>query len=151
MTSSAERTPISVDPGRLRLDDSAEAGGVLLGMRCLDCDICVFGQAVFCQACTGSRLEPVDLSQTGTLYSFTVVRVPPEGWPGPVPYILGEVELAEGPHILAEVIDVPEDDLRIGLRVQLALRSVQSGDSRPDRMVYKWEPAKHISGNTSEE
>ena len=145
MTSFAEPLPVSVDPGRLRLDGAEGAGGTLLGMRCLDCGVCVFGQAIFCQACTSSRLEGVDLCSTGTLYSYTIVRVPPDGWPGPVPYVLGEVELPEGPHVLAEVIDVPESALKIGLTVQLALRGVQSGESGPLRMVYKWAPAEPAS------
>lgn len=151
MTTSADHAPVSVDSGRLRLDAATEAGGALLGMRCLDCGICLFGQAVFCQACCSSRLEGVDLGYTGVLYSYTIVRVPPDGWPGPVPYVLGEVELAEGPHILAEVIDIPENLLRIGLEVQLALRPVQSGESGPVRMVYKWKPVEPISGATREE
>ena len=101
----------------------------------------MFGQAVFCQACSSSRLEPVDLSRTGTLFSYTIVRVPPDGWPGPVPYVLGEVELPEGPHILAEVIDVAHEALKVGMEVRLALQEVQSGESGPDFMVYKWAPA----------
>ena len=98
------------------------------------------GQAVFCQACTSGNLEPVDLSRQGILYSFTIVRVPPDGWPGPVPYVLGEVELPEGPHILAEVINAADGELAIGLEVELTLQAVRSGESEPVRMVYKWSP-----------
>ena len=110
-------------------------------MRCLDCGIYLFGQAVFCPACSSARLEPVDLSRTGTLYSYTIVRVPPDGWPGPVPYVLGEVELPEGPHVLAEVIDVAHDRVKVGMEVRLALEEVRSGESGPALMVYKWAPA----------
>ncbi len=150
MPESSRNTPKSVDPGRLRLDGDQASTGALLGMRCLDCGISVFGQAVFCQACSSARLEPVDLSRTGTLYSYTIVRVPPEGWPGPVPYVLGEVELPEGPHILAEVIDVAHDALRIGMEVRLALEEVQSGDSGPVFSVYKWAPATESTLGTGE-
>ena len=142
MAQSVQRTPRSVDPGRLRLEEGRPTEGVLIGMRCLDCGIYVFGQAVFCQACSSPRLEPVDLSRTGTLYSYTIVRVPPDGWPGPVPYILGEVELPEGPHVLAEVMDVAHDDLKVGMAMRLALQEVQSGESGPVFAVYKWAPAE---------
>ena len=134
--------PVSVDPSRLRLDAADGSAGTLLGMRCLDCSVYVFGQAVFCQACTSSRLEPADLSRTGVLYSYTIVRVPPSGWPGVVPYILGEVELPEGPHVLAEVIGVAEDDLEIGIDVELTLQTVTSEESERPRIVYKWTPGK---------
>ena len=136
----AENLPVSVDSGRLRLtrDDGSE--GILLGTKCQDCGIYVFGPATFCQACTSANLESVELSPCGTLYSYTVVRVPPAGWPGPVPYVLGQVELKEGPHVLAEVIDCPESDLRIDMEVELALRKVSPDGSEVDKVVYKWRP-----------
>lgn len=141
MSTPRNLTPVSVDPARLRLDAADGSAGTLLGMRCLDCSAYVFGLAVFCQACTSSRLEPADLSRSGILYSYTIVRVPPSGWPGAVPYVLGEVELPEGPHVLAEVIGVEEEDLRIGIDVKLALQAVTSGESEKPRIVYKWTPA----------
>ncbi len=141
MTASAGQAPRSVDPLRLRLDDAAGQSGTLLGMRCRDCGVYLFGAATFCQACTSDSLEPVDLSPAGVLYSYTVVRVPPDGWPGPVPYVLGEVELPEGPHVLAEVIDIPEAALKIGLAVRLALREARAAESQLARIVYKWTAA----------
>ena len=140
MTTSTEATAISVDPSRLRLTDPAGTTGALLGMRCRNCGIYVFGAAIFCQACSSDDLEAVELSSKGMLYSFTIVRVPPAGWPGPVPYTLGEVELPEGPHILAEVVDCAEGNLKIGLAVELALQRVQANESGRARIVYKWQP-----------
>ena len=135
------KAPVSVDPNRLRLTDDAGTEGVLLGVRCRQCSVYRFGSAAFCQACTASDLESVELSRRGTLYSYTVVRVPPAGWPGPVPYILGEVELPEGPHVLAEVIDCPESELKMGITVELALQAVPDQASAESRVVYKWRPA----------
>lgn len=119
-------------------------------MRCLNCGICVFGEAVFCQACSSDNLKAVDLSSSGVLYSYTIVRVPPDGWPGPVPYVLGEVELPEGPHVLAEVIGMEHADLQVGLEVQLALEPVQSGESGPTLMVYKWAPSDLVESSRQE-
>ena len=70
-----------------------------------------------------------------------LVRVPPSGWPGQVPYVLGQVELPEGPQVLAEVIECPESDLKIGLPVELALLAVRTSDEESERVVYKWRPA----------
>ena len=130
----------SVDIKRLKLTNKEGTAGVLLGFRCIDCGIHVFGPATFCQACTSNNLEPVELGKKGILYSYTVVRVPPSGWPGQVPYILGQVELPEGPQVLAEVIECPEDDLKIGLEVELALMLVRTSDES-EKVVYKWRPA----------
>ena len=111
-------------------------------MRCTECGVVVFGPATFCQSCSSPRLEQIELSTEGTLYSYTIVRVPPPGWPGPVPYVLGEVELPEGPHVLAEVIECAHDALAVGMSVVLALRPVSMPEA-PDseRVVYKWQPA----------
>ena len=113
---------------------------MLLGFRCLDCNVHVFGPATFCQGCTSNNLEPVDLSNKGILYSYTVVRVPPSGWPGQIPYVLGQVELPEGPQVLAEVIDCLEGELTIGMPVELALMTVKIVDESSEKVVYKWKP-----------
>ena len=130
--------PVSVDARRLKLTNEEGTEGVLLGFRCRDCGICVFGPATFCQGCTSGNLEPVELSQRGTVYSYTVVRVPPPGWPGPVPYVLGQVELPEGPQVLGEIIDCLESDLKIGTPVELALRAVDAAGGDSAKVVYKW-------------
>ncbi len=115
-------------------------------MRCLECGIVVFGPATFCQSCSSARLEQIELAEEGALYSYTIVRAPPPGWPGDTPYTLGEVELPEGPHVLAEVIDCPHEALRVGMRVKLALKRVSMPDV-PDseRVVYKWRPAERAN------
>lgn len=136
--------PSSVDPARLKLTPGVGAGGVLIGFECLDCQVKVFGPATFCQSCSSGKLEPVEFSTRGSLFSYTTVRVPPAGWPGPVPYILGEVELPEGPHVLAEIIGYQPSDLTIGRRMELTLQAISGPEADQERAVYKWRPA--ISG-----
>lgn len=137
-------SPVSVDPHRLLLTEETGGGGVLLGQRCRQCQVCVFGPAIFCQACSSGDLESVQLSREGALYSFTVVRVPPAGWPGKVPYTLGEVELPEGPHVLAEIIDCDPESLKLGMSMELALEQVAVAESNQGSgkvlAVYKWRP-----------
>ena len=134
--------PVSVDERCLRLTDDDGRSGVLLGMRCNECGVSVFGPATFCQACTSPQLEGIELAASGALFSYTIVRVPPAGWPGPVPYALGEVELPEGPHVLAEVIGCDHDALTVGMPVTLALETVSMGGvAESERVVYKWRPA----------
>lgn len=130
--------PESVDPNRLRLTNEEGSEGVLLGLRCRDCSTTIFGPGTFCQQCTSANLEPVEFGQQAVLYSYTVVRVPPAGWPGPIPYILGQVELSEGPQVLAEIVGCTEDDLTIGMPVHLALTTVSGQEGQTDKVVYKW-------------
>lgn len=130
-----ENTPVSVDTNRFKLTNEEGSEGVLLGSRCRDCGIYTFGIVPFCQACTSGKVEPIELSQLGTLYSYTIVRVPPPGWAGRVPYILGQIELPEGPHVLAEVIDCLEPDLEIGIRIPVAPKGCPIASSPPSVLV----------------
>ena len=134
-------TPVSVDPNRLKITNDDSSEGTLVGFRCNECSTTVFGPAVFCQSCTSTDLEAVDLGAKGTLFSYTIVRIPPAGWPGQVPYVLGQVELPQGPQVLAEVVDCEHDDLKIGMAVELTLQAVPAENGEADKAVYKWRPA----------
>ena len=133
--------PVSIDPRRLKITDDAGTEGTLIGFRCRECSVTVFGPATFCQSCTSFEVEQVDLGAQGTLYSYTIVRIPPAGWPGPVPYVLGQVELPAGPQVLAEVIDCEQPDLVIGMPFDLAIQAVPAQEGGEDKLVYKWRPA----------
>ncbi len=130
--------PETVDPRRLRITDESGTEGTLVGFKCRECGVTVFGPATFCQACTSFDVDQIDLGQKGILYSYTIVRIPPAGWPGPVPYILGQVELPAGPQVLAEIIDCEADDLAIGMPVELAIQAVPAQEGGQDKLVYKW-------------
>ena len=134
-------TPVSVDPNRLKITNNDASGGTLVGFKCNECDTTVFGPAVFCQSCTSTDLEAVELGGKGMLFSYTIVRIPPAGWPGDVPYVLGQVELPQGPQVLAEVIDCEHEDLKIGMAVEMVLKAVPAENGGPDKAVYKWRPA----------
>ena len=126
---------------RLKITNDAATEGTLIGFRCNECETTVFGPAVFCQQCTSTDLEAVELGVKGTLFSYTIVRIPPAGWPGDVPYVLGQVELPQGPQVLAEIIGCEHDDLRIGMTVEMTLQAVPAENGGPDKAVYKWRPA----------
>lgn len=114
--------------------------GVLLGMVCKSCGTHFFGSPRFCLKCTSSDIERVELSKEGVLYSFTIVRAPPPGWQGSVPYILGSVKLPEGPQVCSEVVDCPEEALKIGMPMELTLRVGGKDKEENEIVVYKWRP-----------
>jgi hypothetical protein len=134
-------TPVSVDPTRLKLTSDDTTTGTFIGFRCKECDTTVFGPAVFCQSCTSRDVEAVELGTKGVLFSYTIVRIPPAGWPGDIPYVLGQVELPQGPQVLAEVIDCEHDDLKIGMDVVMTIQAVPAENGGPDKAVYKFRPA----------
>ena len=134
---------ISASPSKLRLLDHAGTRGALLGSRCLQCGSHTFGTVPSCQACYSTDVESVELGEEGTLYSYTLVRTPPPGWQGEVPYLLGQVELPQGPHVVSQVVDCPPEHVRIGMKMLLHLDEVGSSDPDNDEvmMIFKWRPA----------
>jgi len=85
----------------------------------------------------GDELEWVEVSGRGTVYSYTVARRPtaPQ-WADEGPYVIAIVELAEGPHLTANVVDCPPDDVKIGMPVVATYQDVT-----PDVTPVQFRPA----------
>ncbi len=132
---------VSALPDRLRLLDEGGARAVLLGWRCRRCNEHFFGDVFFCRSCSNRDLEAVELGARGTLYSYTIVRVPPPGWKGDVPYALGQVELPQGPHVLCRVVECPPERLRLGMALELTTQVATEDEDGTQSLVYAWRPA----------
>lgn len=66
----------------------------------------------------GDELEWAEVSGRGVVYSYTIARRPtaPQ-WAEEGPYVIAIVELDEGPHLTANIIDCEPDRVRIGMPV----------------------------------
>jgi uncharacterized OB-fold protein len=85
--------------------------------------------------------EPYELSGTGTVYSFAVVRQPPAGYEEQSPYTLALIRLSEGPMITAQLTDCEPEQLAIDLPVEMITRRLRS--LGPDGLIvygYKFRP-----------
>ena len=141
MAESAEKTVKRIPVVRsLKLSPDG-ATGVFLGRHCKNCGEYFMGAPIFCLKCSASDFEPVELSRQGVLRTYTVIYVPPPGWLGSVPYILGSVELPEGVDILTEVIDLPKEKIKIGMKMEMVLKVGGKDAEGNEIMVYKWRPA----------
>ena len=67
-----------------------------------------------------SDLEWRAASGKGTVYSYTSTLVPIAGFEDEVPYLLAMIDLEEGVRILANMINVTEDEIEIGMPVRVA-------------------------------
>ena len=133
-----KRIPVSSSWLKLQGDGTR---GVLLGKVCKSCGEHFFGAPLFCLNCTSADMEQVELSKEGTLFTFTIIHQAPPGWQGSVPYILGSVKLEEGPRISAEIVDCPEETIKMGMSMELILRSGGKDQEGNDIMVFKWKPS----------
>ena len=93
-------------------------GGRLEAVRCGRCGALAIPPKVFCPECAARAWQPVALSGDGTIASYTVIRVAPRGYASEVPYAIAAVQLTEGVSLLGRVVDIPLENLEIGLPVR---------------------------------
>lgn len=92
--------------------------GQLTAIKCGRCGELAIPPKEFCPGCQERAWSPVPLSGTGTVTSFTIIRVPPRGAPAPAPYAVAVVRLDEGLSLLGRVVDIPFESLKAGLPVR---------------------------------
>jgi uncharacterized protein len=96
---------------------------VLVGSRCLDCKVALFGERRRCENCSSARVKRQTFASSGTVYSYTIQRHPPpppnacEGSWTPRPLAWIDLD-RRGPRILAPV-DCHPSEIIIGSRVSL--------------------------------
>jgi uncharacterized OB-fold protein len=64
------------------------------------------------------------LSDTGTIYTFTIMRGRPPGYGGEIPYAFGVVELPEGLRVTSTITASDLESLRIGDTVRFNLITI---------------------------
>ena len=136
------KTPRKIPAVRfLKLSEDGNTG-VFVGKKCRHCGEYFIGFPIFCLKCSSTDLEPVELGKEGVLQTYTIIYTPPAGWQGSVPYVLGSVELPEGVDLLTEVIGLPKEDIKIGMKLFMVLRVGGKDAEGNEIMVYKWQPVK---------
>ena len=92
--------------------------------RCRECGGYEWTPQMVCGACLEDTLDWTAVSGLGTVYSFTIVRRP-QSPAFTAPYVVAEVDLDEGPRLLANVIGVEPEKVRIGLRVAVGFEDFE--------------------------
>lgn len=95
------------------------------------------------------ELEVVPLSGQGTVYSFTTVTTPAQEFEPFAPYVLGMVQLDEGPLVTAQLTDL-DGPPEIGMRVEMVVRKLRT-DGRQGIIIYgpKFRPVLVSAGRRS--
>ena len=97
----------------------------LMMPRCNDCGKFVFYPRIHCPHCKGTSLTWQKLSGRGTIYSYTVPRVPiTPAYKDSVPYVVALIDLDEGPRMMANIIDCDPEQVSIGARVEVVFQDV---------------------------
>jgi uncharacterized OB-fold protein len=96
--------------------------------RCDACGVVSFPPTVACKACGAQTFTWTELSGAGTVYSFVVYhRVYHPAYADKVPYVVAVIDLAEGPRIISNVVDVPIDEVACDMPVRVLYAEQRDG------------------------
>jgi uncharacterized OB-fold protein len=116
----------------------------LVGSRCDSCGFHFYPRGVLCPKCRrGGKVTDHQFSGKGKVFSYTVIRVPPENFERYAPYIMAIVELEEGAKVVSQVVDCSPDDVSIGMPVEMCFRKIkEDGSSGLIHYGFKFRPSK---------
>ncbi|MBI5473982.1 MAG: Zn-ribbon domain-containing OB-fold protein [Ignavibacteriae bacterium] len=103
--------------------------------KCSSCGHVSFPPRLVCPQCKARKFEAVNLSDEGTIVTFTVVRVASDKFSKETPFGVGIVELNDGVRVTAQIADVHPDELKVGQKVKLVFRRVQE-DGKAGILCY---------------
>ena len=115
----------------------------LVGEVCPHCDARLFPPRDVCPECGGEAKQPYTFSGRGEVYSFTIMHDAPTGYDEQAPYTVALVELDEGPLVTAQLTDVDQDDLEIGMRVEMVTRKLRE-EGEDGMLVYGYKFRKRL-------
>lgn len=108
----------------------------LVGEVCPHCDAKLFPPRDVCPECGGEAKNIYNFSGRGEVYSYTTVYEPPAGYEEYSPYTVALVKLAEGPLVTAQLTDVDQDKVEIGMPVEMVTRRLRSDGDERGLLVY---------------
>jgi hypothetical protein len=110
--------------------------GVLVLQRCMDCGRHRYPAARYCAQCSGERAEWVETSGNGMVESWCSFHK--AYWPAfepEIPYDVVQVRLDEGVRLFSNLVGVPREKIRAGMRVRARFEPVTETVS-----LVKFEP-----------
>ncbi|MFI5040790.1 MAG: Zn-ribbon domain-containing OB-fold protein [Acidimicrobiales bacterium] len=115
-------------PGR-RLDHDNKAiyrgwlDRTLLVNRCSQCGLWHQPPKPVCPGCWSTDVRPMPVAGTGTIFMLVLLHQGPSAvgvdYSTPYPVVTVELDEQEGLRLTSTVVDAPNDEIRIGRRVQL--------------------------------
>lgn len=97
----------------------------LLGTYCENCGTSFFPPRKICPKCRRKgRTREVEFSGRGRVFSYTVIHVGSKTFDEYAPYVIGLIELQEGPRVLSQIVDCKPEDVHIGMEVEACFRKL---------------------------
>jgi len=121
-------------PGAL---DEKDGALVQMGNRCGGCGKTSYPAVELCPFCSSEKLQKVPLSTVGTLFSFSVTRVPVGPYKPPI--IGGYVDLPEGTRVFGQ-IHAGVEDVKTGMKLRVETGVIWTGKDGTEVVGYYYVP-----------
>ena len=108
----------------------------LVGEVCPHCQVKIFPPRDVCPECGGEAKAEYQFSGKGEVYSFTVMHDAPAGFEDNTPYTVALVKLEEGPVVTAQLTDLGEAPVAIGMPVEMITRKIRADGGEKGMLVY---------------
>ncbi|NPV86895.1 MAG: Zn-ribbon domain-containing OB-fold protein [Anaerolineae bacterium] len=108
----------------------------LVGEICPHCQVKIFPPRDVCPECGGEAKQPFSFSGKGTVFSFTTMYDAPKGFEMNTPYTVALVKLEEGPVVTAQLTDLGEQPVEIGMPVEMVTRRIREDEEDKGIIVY---------------
>jgi hypothetical protein len=118
----------------------------LVGEVCPHCENKIFPPRDVCPDCGGEAKTLYTFSGKGEVYSYTTVYEAPSGFDNSAPYTVALVKLDEGPMVTAQLTDVDQDAVQIGMPVEMVTRKMRDDGDERGMIVYgyKFRPFQNV-------
>jgi len=122
----------------------------ILGNKCEQCGQEYFPPVVVCRKCHASKFSDCEMPKVGKLLSYTQQKESVQGFEDQEPMTFGLLELENGVRIIAQVVDLPYDSLKEGMKLTAVFRRIRvDGDSGQIFYGYKFGPSREVKSPES--
>ena len=137
-TDSAEKDDSPATPTRITSPRGHDNGwwwkacdeGKILIQRCKSCQTLRHPPRPMCGECQSIEWDSIESTLDGEIYSFTTLHYPKI--PGyQYPNVVGVIALAEGTRLIANIVDIDFEDVKIGMKVKGAVEQVDEKTMLP--------------------
>lgn len=108
----------------------------LVGEVCPHCEAKLFPPRDICTECGQEAKTAFNFSGRGEVYSYTTIFDAPAGYESQSPYTVALVKLEEGPVVTAQLTDLGDDEVTIGMPVEMVTRKLRSDGDERGILVY---------------
>ena len=119
----------------------------LVGEVCPSCEQRIFPPRDLCPDCGEEARELYQFSGRGEVYSFTTVYQAPAGFEQEAPYPMAMVRLEEGPLVTAQLTDLGDRAVQIGMPVEMVTRKLRA-DGQRGMLVYGYKFRPLLNGKS---